>query len=293
MAETMVRVGDAELCTESFGDPLAPMVLLIAGGACSMDWWDAGFCRRLADGGRFVVRYDHRDTGRSTGCPPGAPAYTGSDLTGDAAGLIEALGDGGRAHVVGLSMGGGIAQHLAAEHAARVATLTLMSTSPAFPLVHEARLPPMADRLRAVFDAPAAEPDWSDGDAVVDYVAEQERPYAGPDFFDETWVRAVARRAVGRTANPEAAMKNHWILAEGEDGATHRLDEVTAPVLVVHGSEDPLFPPGHAHALVREIPGAQLLMLEGFGHQAPPPAVWDLLVPALLRHTAPDPALRS
>ncbi|WP_165986406.1 alpha/beta fold hydrolase [Streptomyces sp. YIM 98790] len=287
MGEAMVRVGGVELCTESFGDARAPAVLLIAGGACSMDWWDAEFCRRLAAGGRFVIRYDHRDTGRSAGWPPGEPAYTGSDLTGDAAGLIEALA-GGRAHVVGLSMGGGIAQHLAVEHADRVATLTLMSASPAFPVAPGTGLPPVADRLGAVFDAPAPEPDWSDRDAVVEYLVEQERPYAGPDSFDEPWVRAVARRAVGRTAGPESSVKNHWSIAEGEGGASRSLAEVAAPTLVVHGSEDPLFPPGHAQALVREIPDARLLMLDGFGHQAPPPAAWDLLVPALLRHTATE-----
>jgi pimeloyl-ACP methyl ester carboxylesterase len=114
---------------ETFGDAGAPAILLISGAAASMDWWDAEFCRRLAAGGRFVIRYDHRDTGRSVGYPPGAPGYTGADLVGDAVGLIDALA-GGRAHVVGLSMGGGIAQYLAIHHGDRVATLTLMSTSP-------------------------------------------------------------------------------------------------------------------------------------------------------------------
>ncbi|GDY29073.1 alpha/beta fold hydrolase [Gandjariella thermophila] len=107
-----------------------------------MDWWDTDFCRRLADGGRFVIRYDHRDTGRSITYPPDAPDYTGPDLVDDAVGLIDVLA-GGRAHVVGLSMGGGIALSLAIEHPGHVATLTLVSTSsgPADDL------PGMADRL--------------------------------------------------------------------------------------------------------------------------------------------------
>jgi pimeloyl-ACP methyl ester carboxylesterase len=281
MTETMVRTNGVDLCVETFGDQEAPAILLISGATASMDWWDAEFCRRLATGGRFVIRYDHRDTGRSVSYPPGAPGYTGPDLVGDAVGLIDALA-GGRAHVVGLSMGGGIAQYLAVEHPDRVATLTLMSTSPG----PANDLPPMADRLKAAFADPAPEPDWTDRDAVVDYLVDGERPFAGPDSFDEAHVRERARRVVDRTVNLESSSKNHWLVEGGED-TRPRLGEVTAPTLVIHGTDDPFFPSGHAVALVREIAGAELLLLDGVGHQAPPRSTWDLVVPAILRHTAP------
>lgn len=285
MTEAMVRTNGVDLCVETFGDPDAPPILLISGAAASMDWWDAEFCERLAAGGRLVIRYDHRDTGRSVSYPPGAPGYTGPDLVGDVAGLLDALA-GGRAHVVGLSMGGGIAQYLAVEHADRVATLTLMATSPSGPGGPDNALPPMADRVKAAFADPPPEPDWTDRDAVVEHLVEGERPFAGPGFFDEASVREVARRAVHRTANPESGAKNHWLLEGGEDPRP-RLGEVRAPTLVIHGTEDPFFPPGHAVALTREIAGAELLLLDGVGHQAPPPSTWDLVVPAILRHTAP------
>jgi pimeloyl-ACP methyl ester carboxylesterase len=284
MTEAMVRANGVELCVETFGDPDAPAVVFISGAAASMDWWDADFCRRLAAGGRFVIRYDHRDTGRSVSYPPGAPGYTGADLVADAVGLIDVLA-GGRAHVVGLSMGGGIAQNLAVEHPDRVATLTLMSTSPGGPGGPQNDLPPMADRLRAAFADPPPDPDWTDRDAVVEYLVDGERPFAGPDSFDEAHVRAVARRVVDRTVNPESSAKNHWLLDGGQD-TRPRLGQVTAPTLVIHGAEDPFFPPGHAVAMAREIPGAQLLMLDGVGHQVPPRSTWDVVVPAILRHTA-------
>lgn len=283
MTEAMVRANGVELCSETFGDPPAPAILLISGAAASMDWWDADFCRRLAAGGRFVIRYDHRDTGRSVSYPPGAPGYTGPDLIADAVGLIDALA-GGRAHVVGLSMGGRIAQALAVEQPDRVATLTLMSTSPGGPGGPENGLPPMADPVKAAFADPPPDPDWTDRDAVVEYLVDGERPFADPDSFDEAYSREVAHRVVDRTANLESSAKNHWLIDGGEDPRP-RLGEVTAPTLVIHGAEDPLFPPGHAAALAREIPGAELLMLAGVGHQVPPRSTWDVVVPAILRHT--------
>jgi pimeloyl-ACP methyl ester carboxylesterase len=286
MGETMVAVGDVELCVETFGAARDPAILLIAGASAPMDWWDPRFCARLAGGGRFVIRYDHRDTGRSVTYPPGQPGYTFRALTGDPVALIDALA-GGRAHVAGLSMGGGIAQYLAIHQPARVASLTLLSTSsgPADDL------PPMADRLRERFDNPPPAPDWSDRDAVVEYLVDEQRAYAGR--FDEAYTRAVARRIVARGTDPAAAA-NHWALpgddGDGDDGddgdLRSRLGEITAPTLVIHGTADPFFPPGHGEALAREIPNATLLLLDGVGHEVPPPSTWDTVVPAILRNTA-------
>src|ERR1700754_432007 len=129
MPETMVQLNDVKLCAEAFGERANPALLLIAGGASSMDWWEDEFCRRLAAGGRFVIRYDHRDTGRSTTYPAGRPPYNGADLANDALGVLDAFG-AHRAHIVGLSMGGALAQRIAVERPHRLLSLTLMSTAP-------------------------------------------------------------------------------------------------------------------------------------------------------------------
>ncbi|GLZ28298.1 hypothetical protein Lesp02_04880 [Lentzea sp. NBRC 105346] len=262
------------LCFETFGSPAAPPILLISGAAASMDYWEPEFCERLA-AERYVIRFDHRDTGRSPTDPPGKPGYTGDDLVSDAVGLIDAVA-GGRAHVVGVSMGGGIAQSIAVFHPDRVAALTLIATSPGGD-----GLPPPADRARTAFDNPEPEPDWTDPDAVVDYLVEIERPFAGR-IFDEEATREVARRVVARATNVQSS-GNHWLVVgdAGEDPGP-RLGEVRVPTLVIHGTDDPLFPPAHGEALARAIPGARLLMLDGMGHQTPPRSTWDVVVPAIL-----------
>ena len=275
---TRVPANGVDLCVQTFGKAVDPTILLVAGAASSMDWWEDDFCERLAFGSRFVIRYDLRDTGQSVSYEPGAPQYGGQDLVADAVGILDVLRVGS-AHVVGISMGGGIAQHLALDHADRVASLTLISTSPGGP-----GLPPMSDELRARFAQPAAEPDWSDRQGVVDYVIEDLRGYAGSVTFDEEEMRALVGRIVDRTANIESAMTNHSIL-EGGEPLRPRLSELTMPTLVLHGTEDPLFPYGHAEALAAEIPGAKLVPLEGVGHEMPPRPVWDQVVAAILDHT--------
>ena len=106
-------------------DPDDPAVLLIDGAAASMLWWDAGLCARIAACGRFVIRYDQRDTGRSTAYPPGRPGYSNTDLARDAIGILDALTIS-RAHVVCRSMSGGLGLILGVDHPSRVATLTFV-----------------------------------------------------------------------------------------------------------------------------------------------------------------------
>jgi pimeloyl-ACP methyl ester carboxylesterase len=277
----MVEVDGVALCVQTFGTADDPAVLLVMGLAASMLSWEDEFCERLAEGGRFVIRYDHRDTGRSVSYPPGAPGYTGDDLVADAAGLLEALGVA-RAHVVGMSMGGALAQLLALDHGDRIASITLIATSPGT----GDDLPGVSAEMRARFADPPPEPDWSDRDAVIEYLVEEERAYAAPSRpFEEAQRRELAGRIVDRTTDVAASMKNHWMLGGG-DSWRERLGDVAVPTLVLHGTEDPLFPIGHALALEREIPGARLIRLERMGHELPR-AVWDVVVPEILRHTAP------
>lgn len=274
----MVRANDVDLCAETFGDPGDPSILLIAGAAESMDWWDDPLCERLAAGPRHVIRYDQRDTGASVSYPRGAPPYSADDLVADAIGLLDALAVR-RAHIVGLSAGGILAQRLAVRHPDRVATLTLIDTTPDGP--GDPPLPPPSPALS--FD-PVPDPDWSDCAAAVARLVEDHRPYAGTDW-DEDRVRAIAARVVDRTRDIAASRTNPYAAAEGTP-VRARLGEITAPTLVAHGTLDPLFPYAHGEALAREIPGARLLALDGAGHEVPPAAVWDVFVPALLRHTS-------
>ena len=285
MAPRIVHANGADLCVETFGDPTAPTLLLIAGSAQSMDWWYDGFCERLAAGPRHVIRYDTRDTGASVSYPPGAPGYTGADLIADAVGVLDALGVE-RAHVLGLSAGGGMAQELALQHPERVASLTLLATSPALPgAADRPPLPPSSEAVRKRYAEPLPEPDWSDREAVIDYLIEDERPYRGIHPVDERERRALVARIVDRTTNIASSMRNVWLIDEPDTGAA-RLDQIAVPTLVVHGTYDPAFPIEHGEALAREIPGARLLRVDGMGHEVPPKAVWHVVVPALLEHTA-------
>src|SRR6266508_4066089 len=153
----MIDVDGVALCTDSFGNPGDPPILLVMGIGGSMLWWEEGFCRMLSDGGRFVIRYDHRDTGRSVTYDVESPGYTGGDLVADAVGVLDAYGVPA-AHVGGVSAGGAFAQLLALDFPGRVLSLVLISTSPATPGDRELP-PPTEDFTRFVTTATV---DWSD-----------------------------------------------------------------------------------------------------------------------------------
>lgn len=280
-----MKVNGVDLCAETFGDRTNPAILLVSGASSSMDWWEDAFCERLADGGRWVIRYDLRDTGRSESYPQGAPEYTGEDLVADAVGLLDALAIR-TAHVVGISMGAGLAQVLAVEHPARVDSLVLLSTSPALPRDAGVRqLPMMSDELRAALAEARDEPDWSDREAVIDHIVEGNRPFQGTVRAEDSVTRAIAGSAFDRTPSMASSLTNHGLI-ENRDVEHPPMNAVRAPTLVVHGTEDPLFPHEHGVALAEEIPGARLLSLEGLGHELPPLPLWDVVIPAILDHTA-------
>jgi pimeloyl-ACP methyl ester carboxylesterase len=275
--EQLLQVNGVELGVETYGDPADPAILLVAGGSASMLWWDAELCERIAAGGRYVVRYDHRDTGRSTSYPPGEPGYSYADLALDALGLLDALGIE-RVHLVCQSMFGGIGLIAGVDHPDRVASLTFVSTS-----TGEPGLPPPTG-----FAGMPADPDPDDPASVVDHVLGWAKWGAGGSpYFDEPATRALVERDVARARSYRSTLVNHDVIAS-EEPSREGIGDIAAPTLVVHGDHDPLLPLPHGEALRDAIPGAELLVLEGAGHDLPRP-LWDVFVPALLRHTGGRP----
>lgn len=272
----------ARLCVETFGAPDDPAVLLVGGAASAMDYWEDEFCALLARGGRYVVRYDARDTGRSTTWPVGEPGYTFAEIVSDPVAVLDGLSIE-RAHLVGLSMGASIVATLATRHPERVLTLTVATSSPG----GDGLPPPRAD-ISAAFAEPAPEIDWSDRAAAADRLVADLRAFTGSLPFDEAHARTVVSRVLDHSPAPAAA-GNHWLLVgDDPDEPPTDLATITAPTLVWHGSADPLFPLPHGRAYLDRIPHARLVVLDGVGHEYPPPSTWDVVVTELLAHTAQE-----
>ncbi len=279
------RPDGAELAAEVIGEAGHPLLLLVAGADCSMDWWRPEFCAELVALGLRVIRSDQRGTGETTLGPRGTrreglPTALGDALAVlDAAQAIGADAAGARdAHWLAFSPGGWVAQLAALDHSDRVRSLTLISTRPTGPGSADADLPEVADRLAATWEHPRPDPDWNDDAAVVDHLVDVDRDYAG-DEFDEEHERAIWTATVRRSPG----------MHHDEGGADlfdatvrwrERLGTLRVPTTVLHGTADPLFPIGNGEALAREIPGARFLSLPGVGHELPPRA-WPAVVEAV------------
>lgn len=282
-----------ELCYDSFGDPAAPPLVLIMGLAAQMIAWDDAFCSALAARGRYVVRFDNRDIGRSTrftaagvpdvgaalaaamqGQPVSAP-YRLSDMARDVVGLLDAL-DIDRAHVVGASMGGAIAQTLAIEHPERLRTLTsIMATSGA------PDLPPPTPQAVAVLLKPTP----TDQAGYFKSYVQTWQVLRGPGFpLDEARDLERAGQNFARGLNPAGVARQlAAILASGSrrDGLTG----VRTPTLVIHGDADPLVPAACGVDTANAVPGAKLLLIKGMGHALPIP-MWPQIIDAIVSHTS-------
>jgi pimeloyl-ACP methyl ester carboxylesterase len=274
------------LCYEAFGDPTDSPLLLVMGLGTQMVGWPEDFCRQLAARGFHVVRFDNRDIGRSThfpGRPPTVPQllrrrfpagqYTLKDMAEDAAGLVRAL-DLAPAHVVGASMGGMIAQTLAAREPALVRSLvSIMSTTG-----NRRQGQPALGLYRVLLKrAP------SDREGFIKHM---ERVFAAigstgvPQDTEE--IREIAARSFDRGHDPAGPGRQlAAILASGD--RTPDLEKVAAPTLVVHGSSDRLVRPSGGRATARAIPGARLMIVEGMGHDLPR-AAWPEILDQVTEH---------
>jgi pimeloyl-ACP methyl ester carboxylesterase len=289
MSEQFCDVGRGiTLCYETFGDPSDPTALLIMGLGTQMVAWQEDFCLELASRGLHVVRFDNRDIGHSThlqGPPPtiaqllirsrGAARYTLAEMAEDAAGLLREL-ELEPAHVIGASMGGMIAQTLAARYPRQVRSLvSIMSNTGSF---WNGR---PAFRVYTAFLRKAP----SGRDA---FIAHAERLFAriGSRGLprDPQDVRAIAASSYDRDHDPAGPGRQlAAIIASGD--RTRELRDITAPTLVVHGTADPLVAYSGGRATARAIPGARLLSIDGMGHDMPR-AMWPILIDAIAEHTA-------
>jgi pimeloyl-ACP methyl ester carboxylesterase len=288
MAEQFCDVGGGvTLCYETFGEPADPTALLIMGLGTQMVAWHEDFCRELAGRGLHVVRFDNRDAGRSThlsGPPPTirqlltrsrrAAHYTLFDMADDAARLLEKL-ELAPAHVIGASMGGMIAQSLAARHPDAVRSLTSIMSS-----TGSLRSGQPALRVYSVFLRRAPR----ERDA---FIAHMERVFAAigsPGLpRDPDDIRALAALSYDRDHDAESAGRQlAAIIAAGD--RTPELRRIKAPTLVIHGTRDRLVSPSGGRATVRAIPGSKLLSVGGMGHDLPR-AAWPTLIDAIAEHT--------
>ncbi|MBY7740420.1 alpha/beta fold hydrolase [Paenibacillus polymyxa] len=277
MNELLIKSDGIEICSESFGERVHPAILLIMGAQSSLIWWEEEFCQRLADTGRFVVRYDNRDVGRSTTYEPGQPDYTFEDMADDAIRVLDAYKIE-QAHIVGMSMGGMLTQMIALRHPDRVLTVTLLATSNFAP-----DLPPMEEKVMDYFSNMEAI-DWTNEQSVVDFVVGRSRILVGSKHsFDENKVYQLAKEEWKRSNNM-ASMNNHTMLSGGESYLA-RTGKINVPTLVIHGTEDPIIPYEHGIHLANEIPGAFLLALEGAGHEIHYDD-WDLIIDSISKHTS-------
>ena len=284
MPETTCRVGEIEIAYETFGDPADPALLLVMGLATQMIAWHDDFCAQLAARGFHVIRFDNRDVGRSTAMrhlpvptlrqlalrSKKAAGYTLSDMPGDAVGLLDQLGID-RAHVVGASMGGMIAQTIAIEHPERVLSLASMMSNTGARLSGQ----PQLATYRVLLGRPPQE-----RDAFVDHVLKVYEVIGSPGFDrDEEDLRRIARLSYDRGRNPAGSGRQlAAIIASGN--RAKRLSALSVPTVVIHGTKDRLVNPSGGRATAKAIPGARLVEIEGMGHDLPRGA-WPQLIEAI------------
>jgi pimeloyl-ACP methyl ester carboxylesterase len=281
--------GGITLCYETFGSPANPPLLLIQGLGMQMIGWPEEFCEQLVARGFFVVRFDNRDAGRSTHVPGRPPTlrqlvlrrikpvhYRLTDMARDAGGLIRAL-ELGPVHVVGISMGGMIAQTLAAQHPELVRSLTSIMSNTGNRWKGQPALGVMRFLLR---QAPA------DRDG---YIAHMARVFAAIGSTglpqDTEFVRERAARSYDRDHDRAGSGRQLGaVIASGD--RTDELRRITAPTLVIHGTADRLVRPSGGMATTSAIRGARLMLIEGMGHDLPR-AAWPELLDAIAGHARP------
>jgi pimeloyl-ACP methyl ester carboxylesterase len=287
--EGVARTNGIEIAYETLGDPAAPALLMIMGLGMPLTWWDDELCEGFVERGFHVIRFDNRDTGRSTKVTGGprpnvveslfgmarSATYSLEEMSEDAAGLLRHLGIES-AHILGVSLGGMIAQTLAIERPERVLSLaSLMSTTGDRRLAR-----PTARAARALLSRPP-----EDRAGYVDHVLRTLRVVGSPGFArDEPALRARLIAGYDRGRDPVGAARQLLaVVASGDRTAALRRLEV--PTVVIHGLDDPLVPVRAGRATARAIKDARLVEIAGMGHDLPR-GVWPLLIDAVAENAA-------
>ncbi len=286
MTEARARVGDVELVYETIGDPSGEPMLLVMGLGMQLIHWDAELCELLADRGFYVIRFDNRDAGCSTqirapvpnimrlmaGMPARVP-YVLEDMAADAFGLLDEL-DVERAHLVGTSMGGMIAQTMAIARPERVLSLASLLSTTGDRRVGTPKLRVWSIMMRR---APR------DRDAYIEYFVRVFRMIGSPGYRgDEQRVREEAGATYDRGHHPAGTARQlAAILASGS--RTAALRKLDVPTVVIHGEQDPLVPYRAGQATARAIPGAEFVSIPGMGHDMPK-ELWPTFVDAIAKN---------
>jgi pimeloyl-ACP methyl ester carboxylesterase len=290
MNEQFCKVGDVELCYETFGDPADAPLLLIMGLGTQMIAWRPDFCRMLVDRGFFVIRFDNRDIGRSTHMqgvrPPTlrqmvtrdgrAAAYTLDDMADDAAGLLDCLGIDA-AHVVGASMGGMIGQVMAGRHPEKVLTLTsiMSNTGNRWDSTPGLKVMPFFIAKRPKTKEEAAERSVKLFRVVGSTAFER----------DDDEIRELAETSFERGGGDGSGSGRQVAAVFATGDRTEAVRRIKAPTLVIHGTADKLAPPRGGKATAKAIPGSKLVLIDGMGHDMPR-GVWPRLVDLIAEHAA-------
>jgi pimeloyl-ACP methyl ester carboxylesterase len=288
-----VRANGIQIEYDTFGDSSSPALLLIMGLGGQMIFWDEELCRGLAEQGFYVIRFDNRDVGLSTkfeeaGVPDVTAAmmarlegkkveapYTLDDMADDAVGLLDALGIE-KAHICGMSMGAAISQTIAIRHPARV-----LSLIPIYGSTGNPELPQPKPEVLELLLTPSPK----ERGAFIENRLKVLRAIAGPGFpFDESWLREMTGRAYDRSFYPQGVARQFVaIIAHGNRKPA--LASVTAPTLVIHGADDPLVLVEGGKDTAEAIPGAELMIIDGMGHDIPHGGAWPHIMEAVVAHT--------
>ena len=283
MAESFARVGDLDICYETFGDPDDPAMLLIMGLGTQMVAYHDEFCAQLADRGFYVIRHDNRDIGRSTHLDA-APVpsfvqlakrdrrspYTLADMAGDSVGVLDALGIE-KAHIVGTSMGGMIAQTIAIRSPERTLSLvSIMSNTGDF----------FHGQPALTMYAVLLKPSPRERDGFIEHAVEMFSKIGGTGFPPEVEdLREIASLSYDRGHDARGSQRQLWAIVADRDRAPE-LRKLTVPATVIHGAQDKLVRPSGGRATARAIPGARLVEIPGMGHGLPRGA-WPAIIGAI------------
>jgi pimeloyl-ACP methyl ester carboxylesterase len=278
---------------ETFGSPSGRPLLLVIGIGLQMILWDDDLCKDLAKRGHYVIRFDNRDVGLSTkfddaGVPnlgeifgklmrgeEVKPPYTIDDMADDAVGLLDAIGIQ-KAHICGMSMGGMIAQSIAIRHPSH--TLSLISI---YSTTGNPELPKAKPEVMSLYSTPSP----NEREAYIEYRLNIVKNIAGPGFRpDEIWTRKITADSYDRCFYPQGLIRQ-FVAIQMQPNRVPALASVKVPTLVVHGTDDPLISVEGGKDTAKAIPGAQLMLIEGMGHDLPHGGPWPQIVEAIAAHT--------